>query len=180
MFGRKKPKSKRKDCIFRFEMNMCYKSILFISLLFLGSCLKPPEYPVEPQISFLSYSRDMLIQNQFNTDSILITIAFTDGDGDIGQDGGGFDLYLTDTRDNFMPPAYRLPKVPEQGTGNGISGEISFVLYTTCCFFPDGQDPCTINPNFPEDTLSYLIYVKDRAGHQSNIIETPPIRLLCQ
>lgn len=163
-----------------FLGDMHIKIISLLSVFYLGSCLKPPEYPITPEISFVSYSRDSLIQNQFNTDSILVKIAFTDGDGDIGQDGGGFDLYLTDLRDSFMPPAYRLPKVPEQGTGNGISGEISFVLYTTCCFFPDGQDPCTINPTYPEDTLQYLIYLKDRAGHKSNILETPPIRLLCQ
>lgn len=118
-------------------------------------------------------------QDQFNTDSLLITIHFTDGDGDIGTEEGTFDLFITDTRDNFMPPAYRLPKVPEQGTGNGISGEISFVLFTTCCFFPDGQDPCTVNPTYPTDTISYLIYIRDRAGHTSNMIETPPIVLLC-
>lgn len=143
-------------------------------------CLKAPEYPIEPQIEFLRLSRNVMAQSPFNNDSILLTIGFTDGDGDIGRDDGTFDLFITDTRDSFMPPAYRLPRVPEQGIGNGISGEISFVVYTTCCFFPDGQDPCTVNPAFPTDTLRYLIYLRDRAGHQSNVLETPPIVLLCQ
>ncbi|MCO6485669.1 MAG: hypothetical protein J5I41_07815 [Saprospiraceae bacterium] len=152
--------------------------ILAASIVLAG-CLRPPEYPVEPVIEFRQLSRDWMSQDQFNTDSLLITIHFTDGDGDIGTEEGTFDLFITDTRDNFMPPAYRLPKVPEQGTGNGISGEISFVLFTTCCFFPDGQDPCTVNPTYPTDTISYLIYIRDRAGHTSNVIETPPIVLLC-
>lgn len=152
--------------------------ILAASIVFSG-CLRPPEYPLEPVIEFRQLSRDWMSQDQFNTDSLLITISFTDGDGDIGTEDGTFDLFITDTRDNFMPPAYRLPKVPEQGTGNGISGEISFVVFTTCCFFPDGQDPCTVNPTYPTDTLSYLIYIRDRAGHTSNVIETPPIVLLC-
>lgn len=152
--------------------------ILAASIVFSG-CLRPPEYPLEPVIEFRQLSRDWMSQDQFNTDSLLITIHFTDGDGDIGTEEGTFDLFITDTRDNFMPPAYRLPKVPEQGTGNGISGEISFVVFTTCCFFPDGQDPCTVNPTYPTDTLSYLINIRDRAGHTSNVIETPPIVLLC-
>lgn len=118
-------------------------------------------------------------QDQFNTDSVLVTIFFTDGDGDLGNDEGNFDLFLMDTRDDFMPPGYRLPRVPELGAGNGISGEISFVLFTTCCFFPDGQDPCTPSTTYPIDTVTYLIYIKDRAGNKSNLIETPPISLLC-
>jgi hypothetical protein len=150
----------------------------FLALSIAG-CLSPPEYSVEPYIEFMGMSRDIMVQDQFNTDSILIKIYFEDGDGDLGNEDGEFDLYLTDTRDNFMPPGYRLPKVPELGASNGISGEISFVLFTTCCFFPDGQDPCTPSLTYPVDTVTYLIYIRDRAGHQSNIIETPPIRLLC-
>jgi hypothetical protein len=150
------------------------------ALLLLSACLNAPEYPIEPHIEFLRMSKGFMKQDQFNTDSVLLVVGFTDGDGDIGRDDGTFDLFITDTRDSFMPPAYRLPRVPEQGIGNGISGEISFVVYTTCCFFPDGQDPCTVNPSYPTDTLRYLIYLRDRAGHQSNVIETPPILLLCQ
>jgi hypothetical protein len=149
---------------------------LSVSLI---ACLRPPDYSVVPEISFEKMTKTFMSQDQFNTDSILVTINFTDGDGDIGNEDGEFDMFIRDTRDSFMPPGFRLPKVPEQGVGNGISGEISFVLYTTCCFFPDGSDPCSVNTQFPEDTVSYLIYIKDRAGHQSNVIETPPIRLLC-
>ncbi len=162
---------------------MVYMRVLllfFLPGLILTSCLNPPEYPIEPQIEFLRMTKGTMIQNQLNTDSLLLTIGFTDGDGDIGLEGGGFDLFITDTRDNVMPPAYRIPKVPEQGIGNGISGEISFIIYTTCCYFPNGQDPCTSSTTYPVDTLSYLVYINDRAGHQSNVIETPPILLQCQ
>lgn len=156
-------------------------SVLAISaLLGLSSCLRPPDYPLEPVIGFVRMSKDSMLQNQFNTDSLLITLSFTDGDGDIGRENGEFDLHLTDTRDNFSPPAYRLPKVPEQGIGNGISGEISFVVFTTCCYFPNGLDPCTPSTEFPVDTLRYQIYLKDRAGRQSNLLLTPPIRLICR
>ena len=33
---------------------------------------------------------------------------------------------------------------------------------------------------YPTDTLVYSLYIRDRAGHKSNIIYTPPIILLCQ
>ncbi|MCF8238266.1 MAG: hypothetical protein K9I85_08940 [Saprospiraceae bacterium] len=162
---------------------MVYMRAIFLFLLpvlFLTACLTAPEYPIEPHIEYLRMTKGTMVQNQLNTDSLLLTIGFTDGDGDIGLEGGGFDLFITDTRDNVMPPAYRIPKVPEQGIGNGISGEISFIIYTTCCYFPNGQDPCTSSTTYPVDTLSYLVYINDRAGHQSNVIETPPILLQCQ
>lgn len=154
--------------------------LLLAAIIGMSGCLNPPEYPIEPHIDFVRMTKDVLVQDQFNTDSLLLTISFTDGDGDIGLDDGGFDLFITDTRDQFMPPAYRVPKIPEQGIGNGVSGEISFIIYTTCCFFPNGQDPCTPSLEYPVDTLTYLVYLNDRAGHQSNIIETPPIKVLCQ
>lgn len=147
--------------------------------MFMWACLKAPDYSKVPYIEFKSFSKSQLIQDQFNTDSLLITLHFTDGDGDIGTSEGNFDMFITDTRDNFMPPAYRLPRVPDLGSGNGVSGEIFFVIYTTCCLYPDGQDPCTKNPNYPTDTLSYAIYLKDRAGNKSNVITTPPIVLIC-
>lgn len=74
--------------------------------------------------------------------------------------------------------------MPELGTTNGISGEITFRLLTTCCVFPewvtDVQSPCDPSMQYPVDTLRYEIYIRDRAGHESNRIETEDIYLLCQ
>jgi hypothetical protein len=64
----------------------------FISLLIsfvvwtLPACQKVPEYPATPQIEFSNVSR-YLVNNPFSLmpiDSIIITINFKDGDGDLG------------------------------------------------------------------------------------------------
>ncbi len=163
------------------------KFLQYFTLLILGilvSCTKPPDYPIEPVITFERLSRQSMIQGSLNNDSIIVTISFTDGDGDLGSDETGFDIYVKDTRLDLAPPTeFKLPKVPEQGAGNGISGEISILVFTTCCIFPDASNPppaCSSSTEFPSESVSYEIYIKDRAGHESNRIITDPVTLLCQ
>jgi len=120
-----------------------------------------------------------LNQGQFNNDSLSITFSFTDGDGDIGTQDSTLSLFVIDKRDGNYSNKYKLPYVSQEGTANGISGEVQFVIFTTCCYFPNGATPCEKSTTYPTDTLVYQIYMKDRAGHTSNIIETDPIILDC-
>ncbi|MDZ7646380.1 MAG: hypothetical protein U5K54_03920 [Cytophagales bacterium] len=59
---------------------------LFISLG-LGGCFTPPEFPVQPQIEFES-----IVFKEYGSgfdaeaDSLILVIAFRDGDGDLGLD----------------------------------------------------------------------------------------------
>lgn len=158
-------------------------SILLVIVLIIG-CIKPPDYPVEPNISFKSLSKNTMKQGQSpNDDFLYLTINFTDGDGDIGNDAGDtltkFNIEITDTRDNSVIP-YKAPIVPLIGANNGISGEIELKLFTSCCLYSDGFRPCEAHPSIPADTLSYKVVLVDRAGHKSNVIETPPIYLDCK
>jgi hypothetical protein len=130
-------------------------------------------------ITFKGMTKNKLAQSNFNKDSLSITISFTDGDGDIGNSDTTLALTVIDTRDGFNSGNFKIPIVPEQGSGNGISGEIEFVLYTTCCYYPDGSSPCTKSTKFPTDTVIYEITLKDRAGHVSNVIKTDPIIIDC-
>lgn len=142
------------------------------------ACIKPPSYPIEPVIEFTSLSKVTIQQSTLNEDSITINFTFTDGDGDLG-DSDSINIFVTDTRQNFIANKFRIPFIPPEGAANGISGEVSIVTYSTCCIFPDGQVPCTPSVNYPVDTLTYKVQIKDRAGNLSNIIETPPIFVLC-
>ncbi len=152
--------------------------VLYGSILFLTGCINPPDYPVEPVITFEGISADTMRQGNLNNDSILVLLSFTDGDGDIGRKDS-FDVVLTDLRNNLPSDRYRIPQVPENGANNGISGEITLTIYTTCCVYENGQPPCTPSNQFPTDQVSFEIYILDRAGHQSNSVITPPITLLC-
>jgi hypothetical protein len=163
-------------------------SLLFVLLALSTSCVQPPDYPIEPVIEYLGVSKNILRQGQGLEDTVFVTIGFTDGDGDIGNfsQGSGqvtLDLFFTDKRTGTTSETFSMPFVPELGVTNGISGEITARLFTTCCIFPpwvsDAAAPCQPSQQYPMDTLIYEIYIKDRAGNESNRIETEPLLLRC-
>ena len=156
-------------------------ALLLLGLGALQFCVKPPDYPKEPVIEFMSLSKTTMFQTPFGQDSVVITFSFTDGDGDLGFTDGQESIFIKDGRDSFQKPSYRIPHVDQQGAGNGISGEISIVVPTTCCIYPFPLPPCdTINAPQQFDTVFYQIQIKDRAGNLSNEIQTAPIRLICK
>ena len=145
----------------------------------MSSCLDAPDYPDEPQITFLNLSKTVLKQGSLFEDSTFVRFEFTDGDGDLG-DEEQVNIFLKDQRDtsdNFT--TFKIPFIPEEGAGNGISGEITLLLYTSCCIYENGQAPCTINNAETTDSLVYDLFIEDRAGNPSNQITLPPIILLC-
>ncbi len=153
-------------------------TLLFILVL---SCTQPPDYPDEPVITFERTSRDSMIQGSQNQDSITIHFSYTDGDGDLGNEDETFDVFVRDSRFPELDYAtFILPFIPPRGTGNGISGEVSLVVFTSCCIFPPGTFPACDNPaEFPRDTLQFEIFILDRSGNESNHIMTDDIILRC-
>lgn len=144
-------------------------------------CLDAPNYPDEPFIEFLGSSKDTLLQGIFQEDSLTISFRFEDGDGDIGRTDQEPEnnIFFIDERTGTLDNTFGIPTIPEDGAGNGVEGEVRILLFSTCCIYQDGSDPCMPNDQFPLDTVQYRIYIKDRAGHKSNEILTSPIILLC-
>ncbi len=156
--------------------------IAIASFLF-ASCITPPDYPVEPTISFHSWNRDTMLQGFNDEDFVLATLEFTDGDGDIGNEDGEVTLFVLDLRDStFNNSADKLPVVPEPGASNGISGDITFKIFQTCCLPPPEifTFSCAPAPLYPIDTVLFEVWIKDRAGNESNHVIVDPIYLLCQ
>ena len=153
-------------------------------LAFALACASPPDYPMEPFIKDMQLSKDTLqraTKGNVFLDSTFVSFSFTDGDGDIG-DQDSINLFLKDLRDNVVLKN-RIPFVPELGASNGIKGQITVKVYTTCCIFPPqlGLDPCfDTDPSFPFDEVVYEIYITDRAGHKSNVLQTAPIYIRCK
>ena len=154
-----------------------------LSLGLLTACMTTPDYPDEPVIEFKSLSDDFLNQGVLGPDpidSFTIVFSFTDGDGDIslleGQDTSN--IYVYDSRQPTVSQNFRVPTILDNELGKDISGEISLKLAAPCCIFSNNT-ACYPNPLEPRDTFSYLIEVRDRAGHFSNRIQTPPIVLKC-
>ena len=160
---------KFKNCLLVF-------SLICVALL-LG-CVQPPSYPVEPAITYMSLSKDTMLRGSL-VDSTFVTFSFTDGDGDIGSKDS-LDLFLTDNRDGTVL-RNRIPFVPELGASNGIKGEIRVRILSTCCIFPDPfLNGCVDeSASYPYDTVNYSIYLLDRKGNKSNVIEVEPVYVRC-
>lgn len=162
--------------------------------LFAISCVKPPEYPIEPVLIYNTEDGDGFNQTQIVqggpdaiSDTLILTFSFTDGDGDIGYPVDSFDIFFTDSRDGFRD-LRRLPVIPDQGTGNGIEGKITLRFpnkpFNICCTYDDGAPSClphpdVNNPAFATDTFSYTLQIRDRAGNFSNKIQTETITIIC-
>ncbi len=164
--------------------NTCAVStILTCMALYFSRCANPPEYSDIPAIEFLSLSKNQMSQTPFGADTVAITFSFTDGDGDISFNDSTGNIFIVDARDNFSKPSYRIPKIDEQGVGNGISGTITIWVPNTCCIYPpDTMLPCDTSSTVPQtyDTLAYRIRIMDRAKNMSNEIEAGPIFLRCK
>ncbi len=162
--------------------SMKYLAPALVAVLLHG-CMKSPDYPVEPVIRFESLSQNVLDQGILGPDpidSFTIVFSFTDGDGDIslpdGQDSSN--IYVYDSRQMNISQNFRVPSIPDTELGKDISGEISLKLAAPCCIFSNNT-ACYPNPAEPRDTLTYVIEIRDRAGHFSNRIQTSPIVLRC-
>ena len=162
------------------------KTILFtLSLAFLfSSCIKAPDFPNTPEITFVSLNTNTIQQGNSNAQEAILEVvfSFTDGDADIGSDEES-NVFLTDSRNGETIP-FKVNPIPEQGNGNGIQGEITVRIINTpfniCCVYPNGVSPCTPSTEFPTNTMHYTIQLKDRAGNESNIVQTEDITILCQ
>jgi hypothetical protein len=143
--------------------------------------LKPPDYEDTPSITFKSLSKSTVFEDstvEVNdtmtitySDSLLITLAFTDGDGDLGPtdpDDAEVNIFLTDSRDGSVKP-YVMPLLTPDGSVRAISGEITIAVTSFAC-----------QPGVDENKFRYSIKIKDRAGHESNSVEPEEITSDCQ
>ncbi|HRN95216.1 MAG: hypothetical protein M9931_07520 [Chitinophagales bacterium] len=171
-------------------ISICAIGLLIILIV---QCNKnPPSHPIEPAIEFKSASAEKV--NEYDT--VRFALTFTDGDADLGASSGSqakyqsqpCDLYsdtsyfkddfwsliLLDHRDSCLE-AKSLPFVTPQGKYPAISGEIEFTTSALACKVRN----CSPAPGCPDDTLVYTVFIKDRAGHLSNGVVTPPIIINC-
>lgn len=169
-------------------MKSLLSSFLALALVVIFSCTNPPDYPNEPTIEFVSMSKMSMQQAKVvsTNDSILLTLAFTDGDGDIGSEESAdsssnettSEIRYIDLRQNAEQVPLKIPFVGLQGVGQGISGEIFAPIPTTTCLYEDGRFPGESAPGETNEVI-YELWIVDRAGNESNRIELPAITLRC-
>ena len=150
--------------------------------LCLCSCTEDTKFSEIPHIEFRGIGNDHLAQSTLS-DTAFFYLFLEDAEGDIGSNNNGVkDLFFRDLRDSSIL-SYSMPKVNQEGAGNGISAEITALFITKrkdyCCIFPDNTPPCTASDTYPVDTINFDVWLKDQAGHQSNIIQAGPLYLRC-
>jgi hypothetical protein len=162
---------------------------IFISLLFasafLGGCFNTPEYPNTPEIEFLDIDSEPQLQQHSGAylDSIVIAVAYKDGDGDLGYTQAEIDSLrrMSVVPYNYLLKQYRkvdgkfvefIPQDPYDGFFQRISpdkagpieGRISYNLNIYhCCY------------RYRNDTIRFEVQIKDRAGNLSNTVTTDPV-----
>jgi hypothetical protein len=141
----------------------------------LGACVQPPEYPIEPVLTFRAISATTLDLSA--PEEVFLSIDFTDGDGDLGQ-GNAEDpdadtvknVIVEDSRVPGFPILYHIDEVVPRSSVQAISGRIDLR-------FNPGFFAC-LNGEVA-DTLTLSVKVVDRAGNESNVVRTPELLLLC-
>ena len=158
---------------------------LFALALTFAACVNPPNYPSEPVLTYEGVNKISVFQGIASNpnDTLLVFFSFTDGDGDLSVESET-DIFLYDSRTPDFATPYNLPDIPEEGTGNGLSGDITIRIPNKpsgiCCVNYNTGQVCQTFPNQPIDTFSYEIQMRDEAGNFSNRIRTETITIVCQ
>ncbi|MGE0634900.1 MAG: hypothetical protein AB7P01_00560 [Bacteroidia bacterium] len=135
--------------------------LVFLVSVVLVACKKADETGPIPEIEFISVTPQNV---QEYTDSLVFTIKYRDGDGDLGENTSGAEnFFLADSRNNVIYK-FRIPQLAPDNSNIIIEGNLNVTLANTAII--DGSS---------SQTFTYSIYVKDRAGNQSNTVVTSPV-----
>jgi len=147
-----------------------YITIVVLTGLLLQSCKEDVPVindPISdiPAIEIISISPDVVTEYQ---DSIVFTISYQDGNGDLGQPNpDSTSLFLVDTR-IFTVEDFYVPLLAPEGSEIAIQGELVITLDRTIVVDPDADI----------ETVQFQIFIRDRAGNYSNIALTKEITVL--
>jgi hypothetical protein len=135
--------------------------LVFLVSVALVACKKADEIGPIPEIEFVSVTPGNI---QEYADSLVFTIKYRDGDGDLGENTSDAEnFFLADSRNNVIYK-FRIPQLAPDNSSIIIEGNLNVTLANTAII--DGS---------ASQTFTYSIYVKDRAGNQSNTVVTSPV-----
>ena len=144
-------------------MNFRY-FLIVLTFPFLQNCetsTNDLSFDTTPAIKIVAVDKDTLVQF---LDSLIITIEYEDGDGDLGtSDPDVNSIFVKDARLELADEYYLPPLAPEEARVS-ITGEIQLIL-----------KPTFLLGNGDQEQTKYSVYWVDRAGNQSNLVETQDI-----
>ena len=169
-----------------------FRNFIIICLLGLlySSCAKKENYPDVPAITFNSFAA--YDYTKYTNDSDILTLNFTDGNGDIGypssETNPPHDLYVLPliwdyrsksyqpwilNNDTFTFP-YNIPYITPVGNDKELSGLIKvnmgyFLYQNIVNDFTPGMIDTLADPY----NMIFKVWIYDRAGNKSNVLVTP-------
>ena len=140
----------------------------------LAGCKDESPLSTTPSIAFVSLD-PRTVQAASSEDTVFLTFRFADGDADLGVGGntpGQYDVFLVDSRDSTLNQ-YLFPDIDDElrDPAKGMTGTATIIIQAALLRPRDSLHQVL------GDTLQYEVYVKDRAGHESNRFTTPEIFL---
>ncbi|MDZ4748088.1 MAG: hypothetical protein SH808_06340 [Saprospiraceae bacterium] len=133
---------------------------MLTGLLIIAGCGKEDDitYSNTPVIELINISQDTIRQYE---DVLIIRIAYKDGDGDVGfEDPEEYALYVRDIRLEAFDGFYVGPLAPPDANVP-IQGELT-IAFPSLFLFGNGA----------VEQTRFEIKMIDRAGHESNVLET--------
>ncbi len=128
-----------------------------------GSEPNPPISDV-PQITFISVNKTTIREFQ---DELIFTISYLDGNGDVGfENADSASLFVTDNRFPLTFPYHLSPFAPLD-TSITIQGVLNVVQ----------ENIILKDPNATQETATFTIKLKDRAGNWSNEVTSPQVTI---
>jgi len=135
--------------------------LLLLITLFASSC---DRNKYVPQITLEEVGPDQVVALE---DSIYMRIGFYDKDGDLGENfTDDKNLFVVDQRLN-LSHEFRISNIVPGGADVPIQGFLEWTIPSV--YITNGN---------ASQIVIYSIYVVDRAGNQSNILETPTITII--
>jgi hypothetical protein len=157
----------------------------------LSACFVPPNYPDTPEIGFGDI-RNFPLRGQ---DSVVITISYRDGNGDLGYDdtdfvdpvngqqNPNFNNYFVRPfkrqRGQYVPirftePSFsiagRFPRLIRDSDGRSIEGDLTYNFKFAYIFTNAYTPPVRVG-----DTLRFDVQINDRRLNMSNVVTTEDI-----
>ena len=147
---------------------MMYRKLFIVigMLGFLSACTEPETISEIPEIAFESVVPNVVTEYQ---DSLYFTISYRDGDGDLGENNtDNNNLFVQDSR-NQVVYGFRIRQLAPDNATIAIQGNLHITL----------PSAAIINGGASE-SVSYSIWVEDRAGNESNRVNSSTVTVNAQ
>jgi hypothetical protein len=159
--------------------------ILFSVVIVASSCYKEPDFSLTPEIEFYDITSEVRLDQATGgvKDSVVVTIKFQDGDGDLGVNTEATTEYFKKFGYNYNVKMFREKNGKFEEVINEVALSGFFPVLSTDKPGPlEGKLSYRMPAFFHDfwikkDKVKFLITIKDRAGNQSNEIETDTIIL---